>query len=544
MSSSRPVYRSGMLRAATAVLTLTAVLLSLCTTVVYAQTPKKKLSGGLNLPTSSQVFPSLNAVEDYMVLLSNYTNSGDYELMYSPRTGMDTWDRAVPIPNLHKPRLDHMGSYCLSHDGRFLLFSSTRSGGVGKYDIWISERRGNAWSTPQNPGKPLNSPGNEGNPSLSPDGNTLYFMRCETMTVNEKSGCRLYRSRRRPGNRWSEPEPLPFNSGHDTTPRILIDNRSLIFASNREGGMGSMDLYLSREEEGGWTDPVALDFLNTPRNDEYVAIPAKGDVVYYTDRDRDQYQIYKAMIPESMRPDPVLLLTGAVTFADSGLPATGSLVQATDSQRARVVSQTRADTPEGGFFMVLGSGASYDLLFAPPGPGYAFAAVNIDLRSAVRPAWEQPNISLPRLDPGLQIPLPALQFGQEEDILPDNAERELGVIARLLQMNPGLSLEVGIADEKFDDLPLDDSEFTVFGVEMPMDTIPSPDQFSGNQLMPDQDQGFTDEEAAGEPLCTRRARAVAAYFIERGLPEERISWRSGCYDSQSGDALLHFTVLE
>lgn len=194
--------------------------------------------------------------------------------------------------------------------------------------------------------------------------------------------------------------------------------------------------------------------------------------------------------------------------------------------------------------MALSGGASYDLLFAPPGPGYAFTAVNIDLRSAVRPAWEQPNISLPRLDAGLQIALPALQFGQEEDILPENAERELGVIARLLQMNPGLSLEAGVADENFGDSPLDDPGFAVTGVEMPMDTIAGPDQNSGIEWTPDPDQGPVGEEAAGEPLCARRARAVAAYLIERGLPEERIRWRSGCPDSQTGDALLHFRVLE
>ena len=51
----------------------------------------------------------------------------------------------------------------------------------------------------KNLGKPVNSTGNEANPSLSPDGKTLYFTRCESMDGMNKSGCTIYVSRKTVG---------------------------------------------------------------------------------------------------------------------------------------------------------------------------------------------------------------------------------------------------------------------------------------------------------------------------------------------------------
>lgn len=540
------VFSPGVHHARAAACRIALVLFLLQSWASTAQTPKKKLGGGINLPTASQIFPSVNAVEDYMVLLSNYTNSGEYELMYSIRTGMDDWDRAQPIPNLHKPRLDHMGSHCLSHDGRFLLFASSRANGVGKFDIWISERKGSFWSEPRNPGKPLNSTGHEGNPSLSPDGNTLYFMRCDEMTVNDKSGCRLYRSRRRSGNSWSEPEPLPFNSGHDVTPRMLIDNRTLLFASVRAGGMGGLDLYLSREEAGTWTEPVALEYLNTPRNDEYVTVPAKGDVAYYTDRERDQYQIYKALIPEHLRPDPVLLLTGHVRESGSDRPVNGALLLVTDLQADRPAGQAQSNAPNGAVFLALTGGREYGLTVAPTQPGFAFISQRHDLKNLGRSAWEQPVLDLPLLMPGLKIPVTASVFDEGMDQPPFAVDQQLRNIARLLQMNPGLRLRIRAGRKAADALP-------AVADSLPADSlglnpVPLTGQTPDSVLLPVDtimsNGGEAPELANIRDQCTPLARSVADYLVSKGIAAERLEVSAGCIEPVPETDLLEFEVLD
>ena len=61
-------------------------------------------------------------------------------------------------------------------DEREIFFASTRAGSIGLNDVWVSTRRSpnDPWSTPENVG-PVNSVLNELTPSLSPDGRILLF---------------------------------------------------------------------------------------------------------------------------------------------------------------------------------------------------------------------------------------------------------------------------------------------------------------------------------------------------------------------------------
>src|SRR5690606_12116912 len=111
-----------------------------------------------------------------------------------------------------------------------------------------------AWSNPVNPGAPVNSRQHEACASLSADGKTLYFMRCEKMDQNSADLCRIYRTVKKPTGQWGEPEELPshINTGNSQSPRIMADGETLIFSSDQMGGKGGMDLFLSRLVNGNW----------------------------------------------------------------------------------------------------------------------------------------------------------------------------------------------------------------------------------------------------------------------------------------------------
>lgn len=67
---------------------------------------------------------------------------------------------------------------CIAPDERFLVFASTRPGGRGGSDLYVSFADGHgAWTAPANLGEGFNSPGDEWAPSLSPDGQYLFFTR-------------------------------------------------------------------------------------------------------------------------------------------------------------------------------------------------------------------------------------------------------------------------------------------------------------------------------------------------------------------------------
>jgi hypothetical protein len=116
-----------------------------------------------------QMFFSSNRPEGY----------GDVDIYVTTRaTTDDPWGTPVNLgPILNTSYWDSDPE--ITPDGLTLLFSSWRSGGYGGADLWITKRASTAdpWSQPVNLGPTVNSTNEEGDPSLSADGSTLYFDR-------------------------------------------------------------------------------------------------------------------------------------------------------------------------------------------------------------------------------------------------------------------------------------------------------------------------------------------------------------------------------
>lgn len=426
-------------------LSFSLALSSIVAFAVLGQVPKKRLPQNINVPTYSHVFPSLSGDGNQLIFLTNYTNSEGFETKYSYRTGPETWADPEPIPSINRPGLDHTGSFCMSYDGNFVVFSSRRTPSIGNYDIWITEKNGNFWSKPKNPGKPLNSASHEGNPSLSPDGKSIYFMRCEKMDNTSKSNCSLYVSHRISSSRWSEPEKLPdyINASHETTPRILADNTTLIFASGRNGGKGKLDLYTSRLEYDNWSRPTPLSFINTPENDEFISIPARGDIIYFTGNYRDQYNIFMAKIPDKFRPQKVLMLTGKVSYKDGKNPSEDVLVQAFDITSGEVYTTTRLKENDNSFTIFLPEGTSYDVSAFPQNGGYEYFSRIYGIENMLISRKEELSITLSSLKPGLSIPLTTIRFDNYTADLNSAADIEIKRIVGFMKKNPQTRIEIG-----------------------------------------------------------------------------------------------------
>jgi hypothetical protein len=138
------------------------------------------------------------------------------------------------------------GQPCIAADGLTLIFASTRPGGRGSWDLWVSTRPriGEPWGTPANLGPTVNDGVQDRFPSLSADGLTLVFA--------SDRGCGqgwhdLWMSTRRStGEPWGRPVNLgaAINSAHvETGSALSADSRMLYFDSTRPGGQGGRDLW-------------------------------------------------------------------------------------------------------------------------------------------------------------------------------------------------------------------------------------------------------------------------------------------------------------
>jgi serine/threonine protein kinase/Tol biopolymer transport system component len=145
---------------------------------------------------------------------------------------------------------------CLSPDGLELYFYSHRSGGVGSnkkwmlsaLDLWVATRETTTdnWSTPENPGSTINTTGPDGSACLSADGLTLIF---DSGRPEGNGGVDLWMTTRaNVSDSWDMPKnlgPAVNSSAADIGASITADGLSLYFGSDRPGGSGFWDIYVT-----------------------------------------------------------------------------------------------------------------------------------------------------------------------------------------------------------------------------------------------------------------------------------------------------------
>lgn len=123
--------------------------------------------------------------------------------------------------------------------------------------------------------------------ALDPGGSLLFFTRTNTTGRNARSmrDLQLHYALRS-GNTWKEMGPLPFNSPEfgSCHPALSADGRTLIFASDRPGGYGGMDLYRVDRQGEQWGLPVNLGpEINSAGNELFPAVSADGFLFYASD---------------------------------------------------------------------------------------------------------------------------------------------------------------------------------------------------------------------------------------------------------------------
>lgn len=181
----------------------------------------------------------------------------------------------------------------ISADESMLLFTSRRpdtyGGGADPddnlffEDIYVSYNDGNGWSLAKNIGKPLNTKNNDATVGLSPDGTQLF-------TFNGKiNNGDIYVSKLK-GSEWTAPDDSPMKKYintefHETSASFSFDGKTMYFVSDREGGFGGHDIWVSQweNEKERWGQPRNLgSVVNTEYDEEGVFMHPDGRTLYFS----------------------------------------------------------------------------------------------------------------------------------------------------------------------------------------------------------------------------------------------------------------------
>ena len=174
----------------------------------------------------------------------------------------------------------------ISPDGSALYYLSKRPVDGGEpqddYDMWKVERTDDGWSEPVDLGANVNTDGNEYFPTVDSDG-VLYFA---AQRDDSEGGGDIYQAVPNGSGGYETPETLgsAVNSKfHDTTPYISPDGQTLIFAVWHPEGEGSGDLFMSRRENGDWTEAKNLGpMINSSGRDYCPIVGPQGEWLYFT----------------------------------------------------------------------------------------------------------------------------------------------------------------------------------------------------------------------------------------------------------------------
>lgn len=180
----------------------------------------------------------------------------------------------------------------VSKDGLSLYFFSNRPGGFGGNDIWVSQRASvdDPWGPPQNLGPTINTSGDENAPTLSLDGHQLYFA---SDRPGGFGGLDLYVSQRhnkRDDFAWQSPVNLGsgVNTFADDAAAAPFEDDAtgtimLYSHSNRPGGIGGDDIYASTLNADETFGPAVLvKELSSPFLDRLPSIRRDGLEMFLT----------------------------------------------------------------------------------------------------------------------------------------------------------------------------------------------------------------------------------------------------------------------
>jgi hypothetical protein len=303
-------------------------------------------------------------------------STGDYyeDIFVSQRLG-DHWLSPEPISNNINTK-GHDATVALSNDGQilFIFKSTTQDGG----DIFQSTLNGETWSTPERLGPNINTKYWEGSCSLSSDGQILYFA---SDRPGGLGGRDIYLSRKQSDGSWGPAENMGpgINTVYnDDSPYIHPDGINLFFSSEGRTSMGGYDLFYTTFKNGKWKEPVNLGYpINTPSNERFYTLTADGGTGYYSSDQKGGYgqqDIYTVSPGFQGEPPILALVVGFVTLDGNPVDAK---INVTDSANGNPYGNYHSNGSSGKYLIALRPGNTYKVAIEVEGAEPYFEYVNV-----------------------------------------------------------------------------------------------------------------------------------------------------------------------
>jgi hypothetical protein len=488
----------------------------------WSQSKINQYTAPINHPAINVSSPYVSLEGRSMLFVSDNAEDNILTVFWSTRPDGINWKEPAPLPKTLNGRLNFLRGYSLSPDGRQTFISTTKGGGLGGYDLYVSDLKGTYWGEPMNVGQPVNSRENEACASITTEGTTMYFMRCTKMDAGKASGCRiLVATRKTPADRWQQPSELPstINTGNSQAPRVMGDGESLIFSSDQMGGKGGMDLFITKRQGTSWSKPAPLDFVNTPNDDQYVSANSLGRYLVMDAPTKTATQIVEVLFPTDIKPKAVMKVEGRVTGPANPASPYVNLIDRNTQQRLQTVRPTK----EGTFILYLVEGNVYNVVIDPEEDNFTFFSREFDLTGEKISTLEKLDAVLKPVAAGDAIELDGVQFKQHSAEMTEASKTDLRKVVRLMNGAPSLrfDVEVSLYGYQTDSLQ-SDPDLTEILADTLHFTVTKTSTDSTGAVTTETMDSVAVHKTYHNDRTQHQAIEVVNYIIEQGVPADRV----------------------
>ena len=353
------------------------------------------------------------------------------------------WEKAQPLgPPINTTANE--GAQSISIDGKRVYFTACgRPESQGRCDLYFSMMINDKWIPPVNVGKPVNGPYHDKQPSISSEGRALYFA---SDRPGGYGGYDLWVSTLDSANKWREPRNLGANVNsmfNEQSPFIHFDSKTLYYSSDGWPGLGAMDIYVTKKTgDTTWSPCENIGYpINSCKDEIGLIVNATGNMAYFSsDRPGSQRKdIYEFELYKKAQTIMVTYMKGKVVDSIIRKPVAARF-ELIDLDNAEIVNQSKAGQ-NGEFLVCIPTDRDYALNVSSK--GYLFYSGNITL-SGVHDKSKPflVDVALQPIQAGTRIILKNIFFEVNSFELKNTSIAELTKLKEFMINNPTLKIEV------------------------------------------------------------------------------------------------------
>jgi len=348
------------------------------------------------------------------------------------------------------------GGASITIDNKVLYYTKCirNKKGYNNCDIYYVNRENGAWSEVQSfSDKISKSDSWESQPTVSSDGKTIIF-------ASDRSGgygkIDLYEINWEDG-KWTNPKNLgsAINSNeHEKSPFLHTDGKTLFFASTNFPTIGGFDIFYARKDSlGNWKSPVNIGYpINTIADEISLFVSTDGNKAYFASNQLEGvggWDIYSFPLHDGARPERVLFLKGEL------MDENGQVLEDVELEIKNINTNevTIVKVEAGTYVSSLTLADDDDVLITVKKEGFAFNSTYISANDTSFSSPKNLNIELEFLEDGKSFNLSNIYFETNSYQINAIAQDVLMEFTAYLKMNKKIIIEInGFTDDVGDDV--------------------------------------------------------------------------------------------